>query len=443
MPLKSIPNPNRELEKALIVGVERPRQHGEKPEPGHVRGLEDSLAELKELARTAGIEVVGEATQRLKEVHPGTLIGPGKVEEIRARAAECGAGIILFDDELSPGQQKNLEKEFGEEWRLLDRTALILDIFAMHAHTNEGKLQVELAQYAYRLPRLTRLWTNLAQQTGGKHGGVGLRGPGETQLEIDRRAIRKKIVFLEKELETVRRQRERLRERRRAEGFFTVALAGYTNAGKSTLLNALSGATLLAEDKLFSTLDPTTRRVSLPGGLTVLITDTVGFISKLPHNLVAAFRATFEEIGRADVVLHLIDASHPHALAHREVVESELRQTLPDGVSVLTVWNKSDLLGADIRRLFLSGEGRLCVSARTGEGLEVLRTELARLLTNLLVSASFRIPYAEGKFLAQIHECGADVSERHEEDATVVRALVPKGLREKLARFVIEATPAD
>jgi GTP-binding protein HflX len=443
MPIKPVNNPSREPETAFLVGIERPAG-GDNPLPGAdsngdgAFAVEDSLAELKELSRTAGLAVAGETYQRLKEIHAGTLIGPGKVAEIRERAQALEADVVLFDDELSPGQQKNLEKAFGEDLQVLDRTALILDIFAMHAHTNEGKLQVELAQYVYRLPRLTRMWTHLARQAGGRRGGVGLRGPGETQLEIDRRAIRKKIATLEKDLEDVRRQREKLRERRRSEGLFTAALAGYTNAGKSTLLNVLSGAGLHVEDKLFSTLDPTTRRVRLPAGLTVLVTDTVGFISKLPHDLVAAFRATFEEIGEADLVLHLVDASHPNALLHREVVERELAATLGAQAPVLTVWNKIDLLTPDTRRRLLSENGRLGVSARTGTGLPELLREIERRFTELLTPVILRIPYAEGRHLALVHECGSGVAETHEGDATLVRALVPPAVKEKLGRFLVD-----
>ncbi len=286
------------IERAYLVGAEvkgrRPRWR-----------LQDSVAELAELARTAGVEVVGRAEQQLEAIKPATYIGKGKVEELKLLAIELDVDTIIFDDELSPTQQRNLEEELG--LKIVDRTALILDIFAKHARTREGALQVELAQYVYRLPRLTRAWTHLAQQAGGGTarggaGGVGLRGPGETQLETDRRFIRQHIVQLKRQLEDVRTHREQHRRRRKKQGLPVVSLVGYTNAGKSTLLNALTHAGVLATDMLFATLDPVTRRLLLPGGKEVLLTDTVGFIQKLPTQLVAAFRATLEEIGEADLL---------------------------------------------------------------------------------------------------------------------------------------------
>jgi len=270
--------------------VEFKRQRGPWP-------VEDSLAELAQLARTAGIAVVGHMYQRLDAPNPATLIGSGKLEELIEAVRETGANVVIFDDELSPRQQRNLEEALGDEIKVLDRTALILDIFAQHAHTREGALQVELAQYEYRLPRLTRAWTHLARQAGGAAGrggigGGGLRGPGETQLETDRRVIRRRIAHLKRELEQVRTHRELYRRRRRRTGIPVVSIVGYTNAGKSTLLNAISGADVLVENKLFATLDPTTRRVTLPGGTVALFTDTVGFIQKLPPQLVARKAAT-------------------------------------------------------------------------------------------------------------------------------------------------------
>jgi GTP-binding protein HflX len=280
-------------ERAFLVGIET------RDNPS-LLSLEDSLQELRLLADTAGLQVVGESYQRLDHPNVETYIGSGKVEEIKVLVEETLSEVVLFDDELSPRHQRELEKRFGEDVRIIDRSALILDIFAQHAHTREGILQVELAQYEYRLPRLTRAWTHLARQAGGASGrsgggmGVGLRGPGETQLEVDRRIIRNRISTLKNDLEKIREHRKRHRIQRKRSRIPVISLVGYTNAGKSTLLNYLSDANIYAADRLFATLDPTTRRVRLPGGETVLITDTVGFIQKLPAQLVAAFRATLE-----------------------------------------------------------------------------------------------------------------------------------------------------
>jgi GTP-binding protein HflX len=284
-------------ERGLLVGVQlKSQQDG--------WDIEDSLVELRQLAWTAGVDVAGQTWQRLDSFQSATLIGSGKVEELVELRHDLDCSVVLFDDELSPRQQRNLEEALGQDVTVLDRTGLILDIFAQHARTREGQLQVELAQYEYRLPRLTRAWTHLARQAGGGaarggSGGVGLRGPGETQLEVDRRDISRRIAQIKDELEQVRRHRQLHRRQRQRHDIPVIAIVGYTNAGKSTMLNALSGATVLAEDKLFATLDPTTRRVTLPGGMEVVVSDTVGFIQKLPTELVAAFRATLEGIQEA------------------------------------------------------------------------------------------------------------------------------------------------
>jgi GTP-binding protein HflX len=299
-------------ERAFLIGIGLRKKE-------NLLTLEDSLIELNLLAQTAGLEVVGETTQRLDSPNPKTFIGAGKVEEVATLVEETQAEIIIFDEELSPRHLRELELIIGENVRILDRTALILDIFAQHAQTREGALQVELAQYEYRLPRLTRAWTHLARQAGGgggrlgSVGGVGLRGPGETQLEVDRREIRRRITHLKSELEKVRTHRQQYRARRKRTKIPIVALVGYTNAGKSTLLNKLSNAEVYVADLLFATLDPTTRRVELPGGQVVLFTDTVGFIQNLPTTLIAAFRATLEEIAEADLLLHVVDITHINA----------------------------------------------------------------------------------------------------------------------------------
>ena len=331
-------------ERAVLVGVTL---------DGQSEGwrVEDSLAELALLAHTAGLEVVGQATQRLAAPNPATYIGKGKVEELAQLRRELGYDIALFDDELSPSQQRHLEDAL--EARVVDRTGLILDIFARRAQSHEGRIQVELAQYEYYLPRLTRLWTHLSRQAVG---GVGLRGPGETQLESDRRRIRKRISDLRRELEQVRRHRHLYRTRRQGENIPIVALVGYTNAGKSTLLNALSGAGVFVEDKLFATLDPTTRRIALPNGQKVLLTDTVGFIQKLPTQLVAAFRATLEELTEADLLLHILDITHPNAAEQAETVSRVLGDLGLGDKPVLTALNKIDKIAAEAQSGLLTPE---------------------------------------------------------------------------------------
>ena len=305
-------------ERTLLIGVDITSDENLLP-------LEESLAELYRLADTAGLNVVGETQQKLTRPNSKTYIGSGKVEEIKGLIDEFQAEIVIFDNELNPRHQRELENLFDSDVRVLDRTALILDIFAQHANTHEGALQVELAQYEYRLPRLTRAWTHLARQAGGGGGrsgagGVGLRGPGEKQLEVDRRDIHRRIDYLKTELDKVRAHRGRHRARRKKSRIPVIALVGYTNAGKSTLLNQISGADVYIADQLFATLDPTTRRVDLPGGTMALFTDTVGFIQKLPTTLVAAFRATLEEISEADLLLHVVDVTHPSAKAQAESV---------------------------------------------------------------------------------------------------------------------------
>lgn len=340
---KIVPVVDSNQERAVAVGVEIGK-------PNSDFTLEDSLNELCLLAQTAGIEVIATLTQRLEKPNPQTYIGTGKLEELKAIVNELSANIILFDDELSPRHLRELEKHFDENIRIIDRTALILDIFAQHAATREGALQVELAQYEYRLPRLTRAWTHLARQAGGgggragSVGGVGLRGPGETQLEVDRRDIRRRIAHLKEELEKVKSHRRQYRRRRKKSGIPVVALIGYTNAGKSTLLNALSNANVYVADQLFATLDPTTRRVVLSDHNEILLTDTVGFIQKLPTHLIAAFRATLEEIAEADVLLHVLDISQPTAQQQAQAVFETLKEIEADHLPIFTVLNKIDLL---------------------------------------------------------------------------------------------------
>lgn len=388
--------------------------------------IDSSLEELGALADTAGIHVVGQASQRVRNPDPATFVRKGKVDEIQRWVEELNADIVIFDDELLPRHQRELEEVFGEDVRVIDRTALILDIFAQHAHTREGALQVALAQYEYRLPRLTRQWTHLARQAGGAAarggvGGVGLRGPGEMQLETDRRDIRRRISRLRQEIEALRAHRERHRVQRRRRGIPMVAFVGYTNAGKSTLLNQLSGASVYVADQLFATLDPTIRRVTLPGGMTVLMADTVGFIQKLPHTLVAAFRATLEEIIQADLLLHVIDASHPDALQQAEVVEETLTLELGiENAPAVIAINKIDLVEESKERGALDSlrrryPGSVCISARDGLGIEELLQNVQEALDLKWMRIVVRIPYAQGSLIARFHDNAVVELEEHDE----------------------------
>ena len=319
-------------ERAFLVAADLPKA---------LLPAEESLAELAELAKTAGAEVVGSSTQRMEHPAVATYIGSGKVDEVVEQRQRLDANVVIFDDELSPSQQRNLEKSLGV--KVIDRTALILDIFATRAQTREGRLQVELAQMQYLLPRLAGQWSHLERM----EGAIGLRGPGETQIETDRRLINARIAKIRRDLKEVSTQRELYRRRRARNNMPVVALVGYTNAGKSTLMTALSGADVLAEDKLFATLDPVTRRLGLPSGEVVLLTDTVGFIQKLPTQLVAAFRATLEELEEADLLLHVIDISHPNAYEHTQTVDSTLEELGVGSKARLLALNKVDLLAAE------------------------------------------------------------------------------------------------
>lgn len=368
--------------------------------PGALLPADESLNELAELARTAGAEVVARFTQRLDHPNPATYIGSGKVQEVVEAIREHGANVVIFDDELSPSQQRNLEKALGV--KVIDRTALILDIFATRAQTREGRLQVELAQHQYLLPRLAGQWSHLERM----EGAIGTRGPGETQIETDRRLIRNRIAKIRRDLEEVRTQRELYRRRRARNNVPVVALVGYTNAGKSTLMRALSGADVLAEDKLFATLDPVTRRISLPSGEIVLLTDTVGFIQKLPTQLVAAFRATLEELEDADLLLHVVDISHPNAYQHVQTVEATLRELGVDRKPQLLALNKVDLLrnedgrpvaDYDEARAIILGAGApprnvAIISAAKRWGLDLLRERIEEGLESGFENAELELP---------------------------------------------------
>jgi GTP-binding protein HflX len=422
-------------ERTFLVGVE---VHGQ----SHLLTLEDSLIELSLLCDTAGLEVVGELTQKMDRPNPETFIGSGKVEELKAMAEDSLAQVIVFDNELSPRHQRELEKHIGETIRILDRTAIILDIFAQHAHTSEGQLQVKLAQYEYFLPRLTGQWTHLARQAGGGGGrsgtvgGVGLRGPGETQLEVDRRAVRHEITHLKDELEKVRARRLRHRIQRKSSRIPAVVLVGYTNAGKSTLLNRLAKADIYVADQLFATLDPTTRRVELSGGYQALFTDTVGFIQKLPTTLVAAFRATLEEIAEADLLLHVVDISHPNAMNQAEAVHETLEEIEAEHVPVITILNKIDLLSdpAAARIAVEHFPQAVAISAHTGEGiddlLDMLRSTLFETFTPILV----RLPYQQGQLISLFHEFGQVERLEHGRKGVLLQGRIP-------GRFVAQFKP--
>ena len=383
-------------EKAFLVAVDTGDDGG--------WNAQESLAELANLASTAGAEVVGAEWQNRRHVDPNWYIGKGKAEELAAAKSETGFDLLVADDELSPAQQKGLESLLRV--KVIDRSRLILDIFAQHARTHEGRLQAELAQLEYQLPRLTRLWTHLSR-TGG---GIGTRGPGESQLETDRRIIRERIKKMKERVDNVRRAREtaaRGRDRRLTP---TVGIVGYTNSGKSTLLNGLVGSEVaLVENRLFATLDPTSRQVRLGDGQSVIATDTVGFIHKLPHQLIDAFRATLEEVNRADVLLEVVDVADPHAAEHRATVQVVLDELGAGQKPRLLVLNKVD----QIDRTALDGEapgltvaGAVMISALTGYGLDTLRVELAALLASLWVAVDVRLPYAAGELLARVRERG-------------------------------------
>ena len=399
------------------------------------------------LADTAGLNVVGQTIQRLDRPYTSTYIGSGKIEEVKSLTAELEATVVVFDDELSPRHQRELEKLFGEEIKLLDRTALILDIFALHANTREGKLQVELAQLEYRIPRLTRMWTHLARQAGGRaggaSGGVGLRGPGEKQIEMDRREIGKRVTFLKAEIDIVRARRARHRRKRQQTELQVIAIVGYTNAGKSTLLNKISDADVLSANKLFATLDPTTRKVIMPGGREALFTDTVGFIQKLPAQIIAAFRATLEEIIEADVLLHVVDATHPQAAAQMEAVEDTLAELEVDKLPRIVAFNKADLLpdGVDPIALLHTPEQSVVVSSVTGQGMDELMVLIEAVMTRYLLPIRVNLPYERGDLLSMFHERGQVDTVEHGADGVLVYGRLPQRLIPYFEPYRVETEP--
>ncbi|HQY90614.1 GTPase HflX [Caldilinea sp.] len=426
-------------QRAVLVGVELQNQPT-------LLTLEDSLDELALLAKTAGVRAIARITQRLESPNPATLIGSGKVEELRMAVTELDANVVIFDDELSPRQQRELEKELGEEVNVVDRTALILDIFARHARTHEGAVQVELAQYEYRLPRLTRAWTHLARQAGGRaggaSGGVGVRGPGETQLEVDRREINRRIAFLKQQLAEISQHREHYRNQRRQSALPVVAVVGYTNAGKSTLLNAIANADVVAEDQLFATLDPTTRRVKMPSDRLALFSDTVGFIQKLPTMLVAAFRSTLEEVNEADLLVHVVDISHANMEEQIAAVEEILDDLGASTKPVVVALNKIDRLDRTdpedahlLEQALSDNPNAVLISAANGTGLDRLMAAVDEALREQMMSIDALIPYKRGDLVAMLHENGLVEAETHTEHGTHVVGRLPIELVGRLAPY--------
>ena len=401
-------------ERVILVGV----QVGDED-------TQQSLDELEELADTAGAITAGKIIQSREAVHPGTYIGKGKIEEVRSLMLAVEATGIICDDELSPAQMNNLEHEL--ECKVMDRTLLILDIFAKHATTSEGKIQVELAQLRYRSARLVGLRASLSRLGGG----IGTRGPGEKKLETDRRLIRKRITALKEELSQVERHRELLRTGRSRGNLKTAAIVGYTNAGKSTLLNALTGSQVLSQDKLFATLDPTTRSLTLEDGQQLLLTDTVGFIRKLPHNLVEAFKSTLEEAKYADYIIHVADVSNPQVELQMHVVYDTLRELGADGKKTITVFNKQDVAG-DVTVRDLRADYTVKTSAKTGEGLQELQELLGKLISEELLYVERVFPYQEAGKIQLIRENGQLLSEEYTENGIHVKARVPKEIYHKV-----------
>ena len=407
------------MEKAVLVGLETQKIEWNK---------EETMQELALLAETAGAEPVAEMIQKRQRPDSAFYVGKGKAEEIRLIVEETEADLVIFDDELSPSQKRNLEEILTV--RVVDRTALILDIFAQRAKTKEGKLQVELAQLQYLLPRLTGMGVQLSRLAGG----IGTRGPGETKLEADRRRIRKRITDLKNEIEEIKKHRSLHRKARQEVPLPVVTLVGYTNAGKSTLLNTLTNAGVFAEDKLFATLDPTTRQVELPGGSGFLLTDTVGFIQKLPHHLVAAFRATLEEVEEADLLLHMVDASHPQAAEQMAAVQKIMQKLNTEELPSIVVFNKMDVPEAhnNLSTLAADWPQHVAISAKNGAGLDALLEAIATALRENHIRLDATLPFGSEKILAVIRKYGKIEQEEYLEDGIRIRSVMPKQWAEKV-----------
>ena len=415
--------------RAILIGV--------KLRNNLMHEAEESLQELQQLAETAGIEVVYETIQSRNAPNPTYFIGEGKVEELKPLVEELDADAIIFDEELSPAQNRNLEKAL--DVATIDRTGLILQVFAQRALTKEARLQVALAQLEYALPRLTRMWTHLSRLATGGGGGRHLRGPGETQLEMDRRWVRRNIGHVRKALEAVEKQRHTQRRNRSEK--IKVSLVGYTNAGKSTLFNTLTGETVLAEDKLFATLDSTTRKVDLPQKQQILLSDTVGFIKKLPHQLVAAFKATLEEVLEADLLLHIVDASHPEAEAQIAAVNVVLKELDATDIPMFMVFNKIDRLKSDEELHILQCQypDALPISAQRGDGIPALIDALAHRFAEHGTDLSLCIPYIEGKVLDLLHKHGIVLDIKYATEAVYVEVRLPNRYLKSVSQFLVSS----
>ena len=445
-------SPHKKQERALLIGLEK--------EGVSKWDLRDSMEELAELASSAGAEVVDTVTQKLRKPTAPYYIGKGKAEWIKDSLQDRQVTSVIFNDELSPAQGRNLENLLAR--KVLDRTQLILDIFAQRARSREGRLQIELAQLQYLLPRLTRMWHHLSRQTGG----IGTRGPGETQLEVDRRRVQERIARLERELEAVRKTRAVQRQGRKRHQWPVAAVVGYTNAGKSTLLNLLTGADVVATDRLFATLDPTTRSLVLPNKQRVLLTDTVGFLRKLPHTLIESFKATLEEVSEADLLIHIVDLSHPRVDEQMQAVDNVIKELDAFGKQTLIVFNKIDNLenGAGGSRATWTGKpervdepggesinrelsetyvkrfpGSVAISARTGEGVDKLVQALQEALSSWRLRSRFRIPSNESAVIAEIHRAGHVLELKYEGDDALIVAHVPPELAQKLDRYASQS----
>jgi GTP-binding protein HflX len=417
--------PQQKQERALLIGLEK--------EGTTKWDLRDSMDELRELASSAGAQVVDTVTQKLQKPTAPYYIGRGKAESIKDSFKDQLVTSVIFDDELSPAQGRNLENLLAR--KVLDRTQLILDIFAQRARSREGRLQIELAQLQYLLPRLTRMWNHLSRQTGG----IGTRGPGETQLEVDRRRVQDRIARLERDLEAVRKQRAVQRQGRKRHHWPVAADVGYTNAGKSTLLNLLTGAGVLTEDKLFATLDPTTRSFTLPNKQRLLLTDTVGFLRKLPHTLIESFKATLEEVNLADLLIHVVDLSHSRLDENIEAVDIVIKELGAYGKQTLVVLNKIDALKSqELVPIYLEKfPGSVAISARTGCGTEELVLALQNALSSWRLRSHYRVPLSESALIAEIHRVGHVLELKYEGEFAVIVAHVPPQLEQKLAHYAI------